>query len=185
MLAQAGDKNHGEECCGNGLCDGLETSASCPADCVGDVETLTQTVYGSAVNAWLRSWLSVLPASCCHLSSIVSSASVSTVVHPSLVHLSLVHLSLVHLSLVHLSLVDLICPAICPCMQSPYLQVTVLRLTQHGKVLLDARPGYGRAQAPQVLPRLALSLEGWLDYSTVQLGQEKSASRSRSQRVWQ
>ena len=120
MLAQAGDKNHGEECCGNGLCDGLETSASCPADCVGDVETLTQTVYGSAVNAWLRSCLSVLPASCCHLSSIVSSASVSTVVHPSLVHLSLVHLSLVHLSLV-----DLICPAICPCMQSPYLQVTV------------------------------------------------------------
>lgn len=42
----------GMPCCGNGLCDGVETGASCPADCRQDDEMLTQTTVSSAANGW-------------------------------------------------------------------------------------------------------------------------------------
>jgi len=43
----------GMACCGNGLCDGVETGASCPTDCRQDDEMLTQTAVSAAENGWM------------------------------------------------------------------------------------------------------------------------------------
>ena len=40
-------------CCGNGLCDGLESGSSCPTDCRDDSDDfLTQVQFGSVNNGW-------------------------------------------------------------------------------------------------------------------------------------
>jgi hypothetical protein len=44
----------GEPCCGNGLCDGLETGEGCSGDCRADDESLEQTLIGTVVNDWRR-----------------------------------------------------------------------------------------------------------------------------------
>jgi len=47
----------GEPCCGNGLCDGLETGGGCSGDCRADDESLEQTQFGTVVNDWHSSAL--------------------------------------------------------------------------------------------------------------------------------
>ena len=42
----------GQECCGNGQCDGAETGANCPEDCMPDDLTLEVTQSGSDANGW-------------------------------------------------------------------------------------------------------------------------------------
>ena len=56
LVTQCSQKSGAEAavaCCGNGICDGLETGGACTSDCQLDTASLTQTQVGSNANGWL------------------------------------------------------------------------------------------------------------------------------------
>jgi len=49
LPCQAGSS---DQCCGNGVCDGVESGSNCPSDCPADNVQFMQTAVGSAANSW-------------------------------------------------------------------------------------------------------------------------------------